>query len=248
MPRPDAPPPPLDCARDALFLDYDGTLRGFTTDIMAARIEPAVADAVSTLQGRLDGALGFVTGRPLKDLDTLAAPLKTAAAGQHGHELRLRPQDDPHFHLPAPLGFGDLEKELRAFADAHPGVVVEAKGRNYCVHFRGAPELEAAAKALCDRLALRCEPPAGRMDGHMLAEITIPGADKGVGLRALLDSAPFAGRRPIFIGDDVTDEHGFQAAADEGGHGVLVGDRESAAAYRLADVPAVHAWLREAAA
>jgi len=145
MPRPDAPPPPLDCARDALFLDYDGTLRGFTADIMAARIEPAIAAAVARLRDRLGGALAFVTGRPLRDLDTLAAPLKTAAAGQHGHELRLRPQDDPHFHIPAPSGFDALEAELRAFADAHPGVVVEAKGRNYCVHYRQAP----AARSAC---------------------------------------------------------------------------------------------------
>ncbi|MEM6491900.1 MAG: trehalose-phosphatase, partial [Pseudomonadota bacterium] len=248
MPRPNAPPPPLDVARDALFLDYDGTLCGFTLDIMAATIDPAVANTLQRLAAALDGALGVITGRPLKDLDALAAPLKTAATGQHGHEVRLRPNAEPHYPIAAPKGFAELERELRAFEAAHSGVVVEAKGRNYCVHYRRNPAAAEAAGRLCDRLAARCDPPAGRMDGHLMTEITIPGAHKGVGLRILLKDAAFAGRRPVFFGDDISDEDGFRAATDLGGHGVLVGDRDSAAVYRVADVDAVHAWLRAAAA
>jgi trehalose 6-phosphate phosphatase len=80
--------------------------------------------------------------------------------------------------------------------------------------------------------------------GKMVVEVREPGPDKGAALEAFMAHPPFHGARPIFVGDDLTDEAGFAAAVRLGGYGILVGQpRVSAATFRLADVSAVESWL-----
>ena len=237
------PPPPLDPARDALFLDYDGTLADFVDDPKQARPPMALVVILASLRTQLDGALAIVTGRPIRDLDPLLRPFRTAAAGQHGHEFRPAPRDEAALITPEPAGFADLHAPLQDFVAGKAGVFVEMKPRAYCLHYRAAPEHGPAAAALCDDLAARTDPPLIRIDGRMIAEMKAPGADKGTAIARFLEQPPFAGRRPIFIGDDATDEYGFREVNARGGLSILVGERETAATRRLPDITAVHFWL-----
>jgi trehalose 6-phosphate phosphatase len=147
---------------------------------------------------------------------------------------------------PVAPALGDARAAIHAFAARAPGLLVEDKPASVALHFRGAPEREAEAIALLETLARR----TGLViqAGKMVLELRPPGADKGDALRRLMAEPAFAGKRPVFVGDDLTDEHAFAAAADLGGAGILVGPpRATAAVWRLDDVAAVAAWLSNAA-
>jgi trehalose 6-phosphate phosphatase len=148
--------------------------------------------------------------------------------------------------LDAPEGLAAAQGALTDFAAPDPRLLVEQKPASVALHFRRAPEraeeAEALAEALAERTGLALQP------GKMVIELRPHGADKGDALRRLMREPPFAGARPLFVGDDLTDEHAFAAAAELGGAGILVGaPRDTAAAWRLHGVAAVAAWLEEAA-
>lgn len=238
-------PPPIDDAC-ALFLDVDGTLLDFAPHPDAVSVPASLRDILQALHRRLGGAVALVSGRPLGVLDALFHPLALPAAGMHGLERR-----NGRFHSPAPAPPEALEtviEEARAFAIALPGVVVEDKGSGLGLHWRSAPQhggaLRGFAESALDRL------PGYRLQhGDHVAELRPDGADKGDAIAALMQQAPFAGRRPVFVGDDLTDEHGFAVVNSHGGASVLVGTREpSEATHGLHDVAAVHAWLARGAA
>lgn len=244
-----APAPPLDPARDALFLDLDGTL----VDI-AERPELIVADdrlreMLRAAGNRLHGRLVVVTGRPLVDVDRHLRDAVPLAAGIHGAELRgvAAPAVDPLLERALARARRTLREE-----EGGPllqGILIEDKGGGIALHFRQQPSQGAAAGRLAAQLA---DDSAGLLvvqPGRMVVEVKPRGADKGRAVMAFLAAPLFAGSRPVFVGDDLTDEAGFAAAVAAGGHGVLVGDRQpSAARYALANVAAVHAWLGELAA
>lgn len=198
------------------------------------------------LTERLDGRVAVVSGRSLAQLDTILGSVCDAIAlsGSHGCEHRWRGV------LAQPVRPASLDRvaeAFRRFAGDHPGVMVEGKSYGVGLHYRLAPMVEASALALAETLAdehgLQLQP------GKMMAEVRVPGGDKGVAVRRLMSRPPMAGTRPLFLGDDVTDEAGFEAARALGGSGVLVGaGRETAAQYRLTDPKAVRAWLAEALA
>lgn len=235
--------PPTDLLRGAaLFLDFDGTLVDIQPMPDAVSVGDRLHNLIAQLADRLEGRVAIVSGRSIEQLDALFGGLTLATSGSHGAELRAAggPGDVPE----RPRAFDTVIATMRAFADANPGVVVEVKSLGVGLHYRGAPGAEQAAKALASRLAADTD--LSLQEGKMVYEVRVPG-DKGQAIARFLDDAPFAGARPVFLGDDLTDEPGFAAVARAGGVGILIGPpRDTAASYRLDDVADVLEWLAEA--
>jgi trehalose 6-phosphate phosphatase len=236
-----APPPTL--AGISLFLDFDGTLVEIADTPDAVIVPPALIGVLEALAARLPGRVAIVSGRSLAQIDALIGPFgrTIAVAGSHGAELR-RPgvvagEDKP------PEALAAAADALHEHA-AQTGLIVERKTLGVALHYRQAPDREEEAVALASMLAARHGLVLQR--GKMMVELRADG-DKGRAITALLAAPEMAGTRPIFFGDDVTDEDGFIAAAAAGGAGVLVGPaRPTAARYRVSDVAAVLAWAEAA--
>ncbi len=240
------PAPPAIADDWALFLDVDGTLLGFAATPDDVRVPPGLVETLTTLQRRLDGALALVSGRPLAQLDVLFAPLRLPAAGLHGLERR---HADNHVDPPTPpVLLSALRHNADALIQRYPGALVEDKDTTLALHWRGNPDAEQPLRDLAET-ALPWLHDYRLQAGDGVIELRPTGTDKGEAIALLLDEPPFAGRRPVFVGDDLTDEHGFEVVIDRGGLAVRVGDREpSLARYRLHDPAAVCAWLASGAA
>jgi len=240
---PRSPPPPLDDAC-ALFLDVDGTLVEFSDDPAAVRVQPHVLEAIGAISDRLHGAVALVSGRPLAQLDALFAPMRLPAAGLHGHQFRSDAQAAMEIPEDTSAFLHELHRAAAHLAATHPGVLVEDKGVSLALHWRAAPHAgEAVSGFARERIATL---PGYRLQpGDHVVEFVPEGSDKGRAVERMMGRPPFAGRIPVFIGDDLTDEYGFAAANRAGGWSVLVGHRaDSLATHALADTHAVHAWLR----
>jgi trehalose 6-phosphate phosphatase len=240
-------PPAPDLADEtgiSLFLDFDGTLVDIASRHDAVVVEPSLGRLVATLAERLNGRVAVVSGRSAADILSYLGIAGTdtpfAIGGSHGLELRWR---DGRAEAPdRPDGLAEAIAAFRLLADAHPGVVVEEKPYGAALHYRQAPDAGPACDALAERVAEGTG--FSIQHGKMVVELRALGADKGDAVRRFMAEAPMAGTRPIFVGDDLTDEAGFRAAGELGGWGILVGGpRPTAARYRLADVGEVHAWL-----
>lgn len=240
-PRPSPPPLDDDCA---LFLDVDGTLIGFSTDPASVRVPAQVLETIGAISDRLRGAVALVSGRPLVQLDALFAPLRLPAAGLHGHEFRGDAQAAADIPEDTSAFLHELHRAATHLAAAHPGVLVEDKGVSLALHWRAAPHAAESVTGFArERIAglagYRLQP------GDHVVEFVPEGSDKGGAVDRMMRRPPFAGRVPVFIGDDLTDEFGFAAAHRGGGWSVLVGARAgSIARHALADTDAVHEWLR----
>jgi trehalose 6-phosphate phosphatase len=241
------PPPRLgDLEPVSLFIDFDGTLVDLVDDPGKIRVDGALRHLLAELNAAAPGRVALVSGRSIAQLDGFLGPLgaRLTLAGSHGVELRR-----PGGRLTAPgrpSSLDAVERAMATFAAAKPGLHVELKGHGAALHYRAAPQHEAAVYAFCRDLAGA----TGLMlqTGKMMVELRGPG-DKGDAVRALMRDPPMAGARPMFVGDDLTDEGGFSAARALGGAGVLVGaPRATAALYRLENVEAVRAWLATAIA
>jgi trehalose 6-phosphate phosphatase len=232
--------PPLLPAQAALYLDFDGTLAGFAPHPDGVTVDESLPALLSGLRERLGGAVALVTGRRLASLDALIAPDRFPGAGLHGLELRRQPGATVRADDTAEAG--TLLRKLQERFAEDPRIVVEDKGPAVALHYRRAraraDECIAAMRELVAGTDLQV------IEGHAVVEARPPGIDKGGALRSLSAQPPFAGRQPVFVGDDATDEDGFHAAALLGGYGVKVGQGTSAARYRIEAVEDVHAWLR----
>ncbi len=239
------PPPPSLIEGAALFLDFDGTLVELADRPDAIAVPEGLAPMLERLRRRLDGRLAIVSGRSLDDLDRQLPLHGIAFSGSHGLELRL--VDGTRLPLSVPIGLDDVRARVEAFAAARPGLLVEEKPAGIALHYRLAPGEAAAADAFIAALAMERGMSVQR--GAMVVELRPTGATKGDAIKAFMTEPDFAGARPLFMGDDLTDEHGFTAVTAMGGSGILVGpERQSAASYRLASVGEASQWLREAAA
>lgn len=239
------PPPRLRPDAVALFLDVDGTLLEIEDEPEAVSVPETLRRVLDAVHGASGGALALVSGRPLEQLDRLFAPLCLSAAGLHGLERRNLVAGTTRAE-PKPALFEQARERLAAFAAARPGVLLEDKGLTLAIHYRGAPDQREAALQVVRDLADESAGALIVLEGKMVFELKPPGANKGHAIEAFLEEAPFAGRRPVFVGDDVTDEAGFQVVNAVGGVSIRVGatgGRESAAAYCLDDVAAMQAWL-----
>ncbi len=239
----DAPAFPDDASGWALFLDVDGTLLEITDPPDAVVVPDRLISVLSRLKPLLDGAVAIISGRRLDDLDHLFAPLELPAAGIHG--LERRAADGRRDVLGSAETLDPLRRPLREFAQEFDGAFVEDKGRALALHYRGAPEAESPARQLVARLLARHDNKLRVIDGKMVFEIKPKLADKGRAVTGFLDEPPFCGRRPVFVGDDVTDEDAFRVVNERGGLSIRVGERkDSTARYLLTDVDSVLNWLQ----
>jgi len=237
-------PPPLNLLHDgSLFLDFDGTLVEIVERPDAVAVDRRLATLMSRLADRLQGRLAVVSGRPRAEIDALLGGDGFAVGGSHGLELRW---PDGRIIAPeTPPGLAEIAAQMHALVNAHPGILVEEKPFGIALHYRSAPDAAADCHTLAERLA--DEFGLALQTGKMVVELRAAGGDKGAALRAFMAEPPMRGTRPLFVGDDLTDEDAFAAAAALGGHGILVGpSRPSAAHYRLPDVAAVRTWLESA--
>jgi trehalose 6-phosphate phosphatase len=232
---------PPSVGRPALFLDFDGTLVDIAPDPSAVRVPSALVALIGRLACGLDGALAVVSGRPIAQLDRFLAPLELAAAGLHGLEQRFHP-GGPIAPPPRSLALDWLRARLAASGIVRDGVMLEDKGATLALHYRAAPEMGAAVAAVLERAVAELSGLV-LVHGKMVIEAKPPGTDKGSAVAGFLSVPPFAGRVPIFLGDDVTDEDAIRAVVSMGGIAVKVGEGPSLAPFRLADVGAVHRWL-----
>jgi trehalose 6-phosphate phosphatase len=211
----------LDPTSIALLLDVDGTLIDIGPSPFEVEVSDALKDTLARLYRASSGALALVSGRPIRDLDTLFAPLKLPAIGGHGAEMRFGEAE-------AATRIADLPESLRRHlinaATPDSGIEYEDKGYSVALHYRQAPQEEERLRQHvgASRAAYPAEPTEVLL-GKAMFEVKRPGINKGDGVRTLMTHAPFAGRMPVFIGDDVTDESAFAVLAELGGKGFSVG-------------------------
>jgi trehalose 6-phosphate phosphatase len=231
----------------AIFLDIDGTLLEYAERPDAVRVGEALFRLLEALLRGAGGALALISGRAVADVDALFAPLRLPVAGLHGAERRDAAGHLHRHHIP-----GEPMRRVAArigeFAARHAGVVFEDKGQNLALHYRLAPGAAGAAQAALRDAATQLGAEYEVLEGKMVVELKPAGRDKGVAIEEFMAEPPFAGRTPVFVGDDVTDEFGFGVVNRLGGHAVKVGAGDSAAGYRVADAAAVRDWLGQWAA
>jgi trehalose 6-phosphate phosphatase len=227
----------------ALFLDLDGTLAPIAARPQDVTPDPRRSSLLARLSRALEGRLAVVSGRTLVDVDRILEGKVVSVAAVHGLILR-DPQGRVTQAEPHP-GLAEARRRLDDFAACDPGLIVEEKGLSVALHYRLASAQAEAARACAQALA--DETGLCRQAGDMVEELRTPGPTKGDSVAAFLQMAPFAGARPVFVGDDATDEHGFEAVSETGGVGVLIGPlRPTSARFRLAGVDAALAWLEAA--
>lgn len=233
------------CAQDlqgcAFFFDVDGTLAEIQPRPELVFIPAAILAALGRLQ-TVGVPVAVISGRRLADLDQLFEPLRLPAAGVHGAERRGADGRLRQLNLDreALRRVGD---ELFQACARYPGLHLENKGLAFALHFRLAPELEAVARGLAEDFIRRYPALLTLQPGKCVFELKPRGASKGEVIREFMREPPFGGRVPVFIGDDLTDEAGFQAVNALGGHSFKVGPGETAARQRLDSVSAVEKWL-----
>ena len=226
----------------ALFLDIDGTLLEHAERPDAVRPGEPVVRLLEELQRAGGGALALISGRAVADIDALFAPLKLPVAGQHGIERRDA-SGRVHRHALPSAALRGVAARIGEFAARHPGLLFEDKGLNLALHYRLAPQLAGAAQATLREAAAQLGAGFELLHGKMVVELKPSGRDKGGAIEDFMREAPFAGRRPVFVGDDQTDEYGFGVVNRLGGESVKVGAGPTAARWRIPDAPSVRAWL-----
>jgi trehalose 6-phosphate phosphatase len=216
----------------ALFLDFDGTLVDIAERPDAVAVDPALPKVLTDLQARLGGALAIISGRPVEFLDGRFVPHEFDMAGLHGLEHRIAGRlsmCDPDEH-PA---LREMVERLSAIVADKEGVLIEDKGCSVAIHWRLAPHEKDFALATAHAAIEALGNDYRVQHGKAVAEILPSAAGKGKVIERFLHEAPYKGRRPIFIGDDLTDEHGFKAVNAHGGLSVRIGGGETIAKMRL---------------
>jgi trehalose 6-phosphate phosphatase len=226
-------------------LDFDGTLVDIALRPSAVKVAPELPALMAELHTAAGGALALISGRPLADIDRLVGLKYLPVAGQHGSERRDA-RGQVHVHPVDVEALAELRTRAQSWCVTHPGLALEDKGLSIALHYRTAPELGAVAERLVRDAIGDANANFHIQTGKMVFEIKPAGPDKGRAIEEFLAESPFVGRLPVFIGDDVTDEHGFDAVNARGGVSIKVGDGASAARWRLQSVADVHRWLRDA--
>lgn len=234
-----ASPPTSLLDKASLFLDFDGTLVDFVIDPDAATVDQPLRALLTALTDRLGGRLAILSGRSLDELTTRIGLGPVAMAGSHG--LERRSSDGQMTRAPISPGLAPATDAARAFAAAQ-NVLLEVKTAGVALHFRDSPHAEATVDGFARALA--ADTGLDLQSGKCVRELKVPGADKGDAVRAFMAEPPFTLGRPVVVGDDLTDEHAFEAAIALGGSAILVGEpRPTAAQFRLPTVDVTLDWL-----
>lgn len=227
----------------AIFTDFDGTLVEIAETPDAIEVPETLADQLQRAAEELDSAFAVLTGREIADIDRYLAPLHLPVAGAHGTQRRRADGVVETVDPAAILGAEEIAHAVSPLVMANPGLLMETKEGAVAVHFRQAPELETAVRIAMEE-AIHSVTDFTLVPGKMVIEARPRAASKGQALRAFMREEPFIGRTPIFIGDDTTDEDAFIAAQDLGGVGIKLGEGDTVARMRIANVASVHALIR----
>ena len=228
----------------ALFLDFDGTMVDIAPQPSAVHVPQPLIAALRNLHDYLKGAIAVISGRQIAQIDAFLQPLQLPVAGVHGAELR---GVDGVLHLLHSQPLDQVQEAACLLAAQNPGLLVENKGSSLALHFRQRPELEDLCLRTMEQ-AVQESPGITLLRGKMVVEAKPGGASKGRAIEAFLEEQPFAGRTPVFIGDDVTDEVGFSTVQRLGGVGIKVGEGATCAWRRLPDPQALRQELEAAVA
>ena len=235
---------PLIEADMALFLDFDGTLVELAAHPQAVLIPARLAHTLAALYSHLGGALALVSGRRLLDLDGFLAPLQLPSAAEHGAQRR----DAAGRMSRAPAtDLRPVQQAAQALVAQYPALVLEQKVQALSLHYRNAPELEATCLRVM-RAALARSPGLALIQGKYVIDLRPASVSKGTAIAAFMAEAPFAGRVPVFAGDDVTDEDGFEQVLRMGGHAIKVGAGPTLARLHCDSVADLAAWLHSPSA
>jgi trehalose 6-phosphate phosphatase len=226
----------------AFFFDFDGTLVELAPTPDGVLVPPDVPALLAELRTLTNGAVAVVSGRGIGSIDAFLGLPDLPIAGLHGAERRDANGDTQR------IGFNDdrllhMEQVLADVVNDNPGMLLEIKGASLALHYRNAPDREPIARAATARLVADFPGAYVLQPGKMVYEIKPKDVDKGRALRAFLDEPPFAGRKPVFAGDDLTDEKGFAVVNETGGVSIKVGGGDTIARTRLDSVSALHEWL-----
>lgn len=227
----------------ALFLDIDGTLLDLAPTPDAVVVPPGLLQVLDSVSSALDGAVAFVSGRPIEWIDRLFRPLCWPAAGQHGAEIRLTKHDAVQSTVEIP-DLGELRTRAAAIAGSIPGVLIEEKSFGIALHYRKVPEQGPALHRCVEAMLRELKSDLQLLPGKMVIEIKAVAAWKERAVEIFMEVEPFRGRQPVVIGDDTTDEGAFRAAQRRGGHAIQVGPGTSTVASAHVGSPAaVRDWL-----
>jgi len=228
----------------AILLDVDGTILDFAPTPLQVRVPPSLPRTLRRLWERTNGALAFVSGRPVRELDLIFSPLQLPAIGGHGAELRLAAGADPELPRLPPLDPA-VKRCLATIAEADAGIILEDKGYSLALHYRLAPDkaefVQQAATNVCAGLASSIEV----LPGNSMVEIKQRGFNKGTAVRELMTYAPFAGRVPTFLGDDMTDWDVFKIIPEFRGIAMSVGEKHHGVDYHFDRPTDVRHWLEQ---
>lgn len=226
----------------AWFIDLDGTLLELAGSPDGVSADADLRGLIGWLATVSGGALAIITGRPITDVDRLFPGLTLPVAGQHGVERR-----DVHGvvqqHALCASVLDPARRSLEAVVARHPALLLEDKGLSLALHYRRAPRLAAFAHRMMRTQRDRLGDDFCIQGGKRVVELKPAGLDKGIAISEFMAEAPFAGRRPVFIGDDRTDEYGFDVINRLGGVAVKVGPGATQAVYALPDVRSVRGWI-----
>ena len=234
---------PKDIQKVALFLDVDGTLYEIVNS--PSLIKPCfrLQKKLYTIRNRLGGALGLISGRSLDDLDRIFDTSKIPVAGNHGAQLRdaLRTKE-----YQADTGnIKGIAQKIRKLLNEQKNIEIENKGSNLTVHFRNSTIDRREINRIIMEL-VKCDPSLTFLKGKEVFEVKPLSHNKGTAISYFMRTKPFIKRRPIFIGDDVTDEDGFETVNNKGGWSVRVGNyKRSKANFFLPNVKSVHGVMKQ---
>lgn len=243
--QPGRPPlPQVENRHWAWFLDVDGTLFEIERYPALVIADSRLLRLLNRLKNACDGAVALTSGRSLDQLEDVFGPLTLAAAASHGLELRAPDGTVQHLGRSIPYRFTD---KITVFVEQHRGLLLEQKPFSMSVHYRSVPALEDKVLQTMREVQAELGDDFRLLRGKMVAEILPVIANKGSAIETFMRTPPFAGRRPVFVGDDVTDEDGFAVVNKMAGMSVRVGDAaNSAARWQLANVSELRAWLKSA--
>lgn len=239
-------PASISFARDALFLDFDGTLADIAPAPHLVAFTPEARAILTILVKHFSGAVAIVTGRKVSEIDHHLAPLVLPVSALYGLVHRPSSGEIVDLRPSAPL-VAHASAELKKFVERHLGLLLELKGQTIALHYRTRPDLAAACSEAA-HAAIEGQHGLKVLEGKMVVEVAPVEADKGRALRTFLKEPPFKGRRPVYIGDDVSDEAAFAVVEELGGIAIKVGPGPTAASYRAADNADVLTWLSAVAA
>ncbi|XXD09109.1 trehalose-phosphatase [Klebsiella sp. R445] len=233
--------PPVPTGNYAFFFDLDGTLADIKPHPDQVVIPANALLALRQLVLQHNGAVALISGRSMAELDELTRPYRLPLAGVHGAERRDINGKTHIVSLPDAL-LKELDEQLQSALEKMPGCELERKGMAFALHYRQAPEYHHEALLLAQQL-VKHYPILALQPGKCVVEIKPRGVNKGEAIATFMQEAPFQGREPVFVGDDLTDEAGFNVVNRLGGMSVKVGSGDTQAHWHLPDVAAVQHWL-----